>query len=88
MRLQRWALMGGKGSGKSKSPEESGQLPSVASGAPLSWLAPAPWPGGLELLGELCFGAEVTCLTHLPRCVVVLFNPRKHKQHHILNSSR
>lgn len=22
------------------------------------------------------------------RCVVVLFNPRKNKQHHILNSSR
>lgn len=65
---------------------ESSHLPSVASGASLlgNWNFQVAW----ELLGELRFGAKSVVLTHPSRCVVVLFNPRKHKQHHILNSSR
>lgn len=36
---------------------------------------------------KLWFGAQ-SVVSLISRCVVVLFNPRKHKQHHILNSSR
>ncbi|XP_040082799.1 mitogen-activated protein kinase-binding protein 1 isoform X4 [Oryx dammah] len=84
----KWVLVGGKGSRKDKFPGESSQLPSVASDAPLSRSPQLPGLGDWSSWG--CHGLMLKsgCLPHLPRCVVVLFNPRKHKQHHILNSSR
>lgn len=79
---------GWKGSRKNKFPGESSQLPFVASDAPLSRSPQLPGLGDWSSWGRRSLVLKLGCLPHLPRCVVVLFNPRKHKQHHILNSSR